>query len=294
MTIVKNVCVVGASGTVGLALSERLSSLKNVAMTRLTRDTPAAGREVLLDLADLVVLCLPASVSREFAESVPAGKRILDCSSVHRQSSGWVYGLPELSREQPSVIRSATRVANPGCFATGAVLALRPLSDLLGSYPVSVFGVGGVSSGGRRLLEEHAQSPVSHRLYGLDLQHRHTAEIAHHAGLSALPTFLPNVGGFERGTMVQVPLCLRSLNVSAEDLMLRYRQAYDGTDVRVARGEQAAYLAADERVGSDDAVLRLNFDEASRRAVVTVTFDNLGKGAAGAALRNILLMLGQD
>jgi N-acetyl-gamma-glutamyl-phosphate reductase len=195
-------------------------------------------------------------------------------------------------------IRDALRVANPGCYATGGVLALRPIADRLKDYPVSVFGVGGVTSGGNRLVQAHEEDPLGFRLYGLDLEHRHTAEIAHYAQLEALPMFMPGVAAYAQGTLVQIPLSLGHLGLSGPELWARYEEAYEGTGLELVpghgltAGEAARALDASALAGTDRVELRLDVAADGGRAVVTVRFDNLGKGAAGAALANLLLMLG--
>lgn len=289
----RNVCLVGSSGTVGMSLAKRLADDERIQVFGIGRSAPAELAQSLIDTSDLVVLCLPEEATREWVARLPAGARVLDASPVHRLEPGWVYGLPELGPEQPQRIREALRVANPGCYATGAVLALRPLADLLADYPVAVFGMGGASTGGNRMLQAAQESPLGVRLYGLNLEHRHLDEITRFAGLARRPSFMPAVADYPQGTMVQVPLDLELLGQSLQAVRERYVQAYQGTAVEVVVEEgPRKFVSAGELANTDGARLRILADATEQRVLVVVTFDNLGKGAAGAAATNIALMLG--
>lgn len=287
----KRIAVVGASGTVALHLRELLESRPEWAVSRIHRDTPEKDRQRILNTTDLAVLCLPDDASRDFVSKAPESLRILDTSSAFRNHPAWTYGLPELSREQPERIQLADRVSNPGCFATGAVLILNPISHLLAEYPVSVTGIGGYTSGGRRMVEAHATEPFGYRMFGLDLNHRHVREIQRHGGLARPPIFIPGIGHHARGTLVQVPLHLPSLGLCALDLTTTYVDRYEGTGVILRTTGGKGYIDGAAMEGKDGVVLHVLVDSTGESAVVVAVFDNLGKGAAGAAFHNIEEML---
>ncbi|KWT95563.1 N-acetyl-gamma-glutamyl-phosphate reductase [Variovorax sp. WDL1] len=244
------------------------------------------------------MLCLPEAAARAAVASAPKGLRILDASPAHRTAEGWVYGLPELSKDQPGAIRHADRVANPGCYATGAILLLRPFAKELADadYPVSVTAVGGYTSGGKKMIEAFAADPFGYRLYGLDLNHRHVPEIVRFAQLKSTPVFMPAVAGYARGTLVQVPLHLTALGLRLEEVVERLQGAYRLTRVHVDVDTDTRHLDA-RCTGTNDedgVFVSVHPSVDSSCLVLSAAFDNLGKGAAGAALNNVLLMLGSS
>lgn len=292
------VLVVGSTGAVGLKLSALLNERFDVVVRELEGRASPEVRRILMEDADLAVLCLPEAVSMNFEQEAPAGLRILDTSSSHRLTDGWVYGLAELDGgDQANRIRGAPRVANPGCYASGAILLLRPiLAGRAADLPlqVAITAVGGVSTGGRAMLTAATAEPIGYRLYGLDQAHRHIPEIQRYAGLPCEPIFMPAVAGHQRGTLVQIPFSREHLKLSFEQVVERLQLAYQDTPgVRVQAVEPGRrFLDAADLAGSNDVVIQVLTDVSRSRYVLTALFDNLGKGAAGAAVQNIELMLG--
>ncbi len=291
----------GEAGTTGLGIAARLLALDGVELIRLgtERRKDQAARAAAMGLADLVVLCLPDEAVPEAVALAPAGVRVLDASSRHRVAPGWVYGFPELDGAQAAKIAAAGRVANPGCYATGAVALLRPLVEagvLAAAQDVSINAVSGYSGGGKAMIAAHeAAGGPAFELYGLQLAHKHVPEIMKYAGLTRRPIFVPSVGHFRQGMLVSVPLFLDRLPGApkAADLLEIYRAHYRrAAEIRVMPA--AASLAPEALNGTDGLELFVHGDAAGGQAVLTARLDNLGKGASGAAVQNIALMLGLD
>jgi N-acetyl-gamma-glutamyl-phosphate reductase len=295
----------GEAGTTGLGIRTRLAALSEVTLLTLPserRKDPAARRESLA-ACDLAVLCLPDAAAREtvaLAESLgAAAPRLLDASTAHRVAPGWTYGFAELAEGQAARIAAAPRVANPGCYATGAVALLRPLVDagLLGrDHPLTINAVSGYSGGGRAMIEAHeATGGPAFELYALTLSHKHLPEITRHARLDRVPVFVPSVGHFRQGMLVSVPLHLDALTgqPGADELFAVLAAHYRGaTQVRVLPPTADGRLDAEGLNDTDLMELRVFANAAARQAVLVARLDNLGKGASGAAVQNIALMLG--
>ncbi|GBQ62808.1 N-acetyl-gamma-glutamyl-phosphate reductase [Ameyamaea chiangmaiensis NBRC 103196] len=292
----------GEAGTTGLGIRERLTSLpvELLSIDPAARKDPSARRAMMAQ-ADLVVLCLPDAASREAAamadEMGSTRPRLLDASTAFRVASDWVYGFAEMTPGQADLIATAPNVSNPGCYPTGAIALLRPLIEagvMDTDHAVSINAVSGYSGGGRTMIEahEHHGGPAF-ELYGLGLEHKHVPEIELHARLSRRPLFVPSVGHFRQGMIVSIPLHLADLRgtVRAGDLLDTLRRRYDGSPtVSVAPADAA--LVAETLAGQDTMELRVHGNDEHRQAVLTARLDNLGKGASGAALQNIRLMLG--
>jgi N-acetyl-gamma-glutamyl-phosphate reductase len=301
----------GEAGTTGIEIRDRLAKVAGVNMLAIAPDKrkDPSARKALMAEADLVVLCLPDDAAKEavaLADELGAtGPRILDASSAHRVSEGWTFGWPEMDPAQPAAIAKSRRVSNPGCYPTGGIALIRPLVEaklLPADYPVTVNAVSGYSGGGRSMIEAYeAGAAPLFELYGLEFEHKHVAELQKYSKLTRRPIFVPSVGNFRKGMLVSVPLHLDTLpgKPSAEDLESALAAHYAGAKwVKVIRAsDQSSKGGRIDALALNDTnllELRVFSNEKHRHAVLVARLDNLGKGASGAAVQNIGIMLGTD
>jgi N-acetyl-gamma-glutamyl-phosphate reductase len=254
---------------------------------------------------DLVVLCLPDDAAREATALAGAlgrdAPKLLDASTAHRVDPEWIYGFSEIAPDQPGKIATSRKVANPGCYPTGAIGLLRPLVQaglVPPDYPITISAVSGYSGGGRSLIEAHdREGGPAFELYALGLEHKHLPEIERFAGLSRRPIFMPSTGHFRQGMLVSIPLYLDDLpgRPIGADLREALRSFYEGSVyVTVAAATRADKLEPEALNGTNRLDLYVCANESRRHAVLVAQLDNLGKGASGAAVQNLWLMLNLD
>lgn len=294
----------GAEGTTGIELQQLLEHRTDLDLLQIEREERKNTRSKvqMYDRADVVVLCLPDEASREAVE-LSSSTRFLDASTAHRTNPRWIYGLPELSSDQRERISNARLVSNPGCYPTGFLLAIRPLVDA-GIVPkkclVRTHALSGYSGGGKKLIEKYKNQDSfreESRPYATNLQHKHLAEMQTYSGLESAPLFEPMVGPFYRGMLVQTPLFANELKGyrEPESILDVYRQKYDREPfVRVGESEaeisDGGFLSPQTCNGTNRVDL-MAFGH-SEQVSIAARLDNLGKGAATAAVQNLNLMLG--
>ncbi len=302
----------GEVGTTGLQILQRLAGRKDIELISIdpARRKDAAARKQIISRADVVILCLPDAAAREAVGFIENDRtRVIDASTAYRTAEGWAYGFPELTRTQRAVIKAARYVSNPGCYPTGFISLVRPLTDakiLPSSWPLSVNAVSGYSGGGRKMIEEFEDqgsqnfTKVPYRIYGLSLAHKHVPEMKLHGGLEHPPIFAPSVGRYAQGMIVEVPLPLYALPSvpKLKDLQAMLARAYEGERfVEVASLEEAASLSTlqpESLNGTNAMKLYVFGSDKLQQARLVAVLDNLGKGASGAAVQNLNLMLGLD
>ncbi len=295
----------GEAGTTGLQIREKLAGATGIELASLApeaRKDPSAKQKLYAQV-DVVILCLPDEAAKKAAHLIDeigeTAPRVIDASSAHRVAPGWTYGFPELIAGQGEAIAKAKKVTNPGCHATGAIALLRPLTDA-GVLPkeaaVSIASVSGYSGGGKSMIEayESGRAPAF-ELYALNLEHKHMPEIELYSGLTTRPIFVPSVGNFRQGMLVGVPLHLDALpgKPKLADLRSVFEKHYRGQKyVHVARASDNPRLEPESLNGTNDIEIHVFANESRRQAALVAKFDNLGKGASGAAVQNLMLMLG--
>ncbi len=299
----KKIFIDGSAGTTGLRICERLSPRKDIEVIRLTealRKDPAARRDAL-NAADIAFLCLPDAAAIEAADMVTnPDTAVIDTSTAHRVAPGWVYGFAELEGQREKLAGSK-RIANPGCHASGFIALVAPLvkAGLVGADALlTCFSLTGYSGGGKKMIADYESEGRdalldAPRQYGLSQRHKHLPEMQALCGLDSAPVFCPIVADYYSGMEVTVPVFAEQLNGGIDDIRAVYRQVYAGPVVRFAdAADEAGFLSAAAFSGRDD--MQISVSGNPERVLLTARFDNLGKGASGAAIQNMNLLLGAD
>ena len=294
----------GRAGTTGLQIESRMALRQETELIVLPEELkkdPSARKDAI-NAADFVFLCMPDGAAREAAAMVENDHtRVIDASTAHRTDPAWAYGFPELSEGHRKAIETAQFVANPGCHATGFISLVYPLVQLgilPPDYPLSVHSLTGYTGGGKKMIEQY-EAPerdpeyVSPRHYGLTLSHKHIPEMMKVCGLTKKPIFCPIVCDFPQGMLVTVPLFLPELNLSLEQLRTAYADFYAGQEnIRVLPTPESGFLGSNNVVGTNALNIFVSGNET--QAIRSAQFDNLGKGASGAAVQNFNIMMGLD
>jgi N-acetyl-gamma-glutamyl-phosphate reductase len=301
----------GEAGTTGLEIRERLAGRRDLQLVSIDpqRRRDVEARRELLNGADAVILCLPDDAAREAVGLVQSHSvKVIDASTAHRVSPGWDYGFPEMTRTQRAALEASHRISNPGCWPTGFIALTRPLVDA-GLIPadswLTAHGVSGYSGGGRSMIAEFEDeaapnhTDVPFRLYGLAMAHKHVPEMKAYAGLDHRPLFSPAVGRYRKGMLVEVPLALDALPGAPPPAAIHacLADAYAGEPffevVSLAESAGVATLDPEGLNGTNRMRLFVFGSEREGQARLVAQLDNLGKGASGAAVQNLMLMLGR-
>ncbi|OON87998.1 N-acetyl-gamma-glutamyl-phosphate reductase [Oribacterium sp. C9] len=295
----------GQSGTTGLQIYDRIGKRDDLELLRIPEDKrhDTEERKKYLNSADIVFLCLPDDGAREAVSLIDnASVRVIDASTAHRTNDDWVYGFPEISKEQREAIRTGKRIANPGCHATGFISVTAPLvrmGILPVDYPVTCYSLTGYSGGGKKMIQDYEAEGRSELLsapgiYGLNLKHKHIPEMQKMTGLNHAPVFMPVVDDYYKGMATTIMLQNRFLTgkPTAENICEKLQEYYsDEHFVKVVPfGENDSKLYANRLAGTNKLeIIVCGYED---QTSVTALFDNLGKGASGAAVQNMNIMLG--
>ncbi len=292
----------GKEGTTGLQIYDRLAKRGDIELLLIdeAKRKDTEERRKLIHAADIVFLCLPDAAAVEaVALAEGSGARIIDASTAHRTAKGWAYGMAELSKEHREAIKTSSRVANPGCHATGFITSVYPLvaqGIIPKDYPMTVFSLTGYSGGGKKMIGEYESDcrdalMDAPRMYGLSQQHKHLPEITALNGLECAPIFCPIVSDYYCGMETIIPLFGSDIHGTMEDIRNAYREFYTGPLVYYKEdADENGFVSANTMSGRDDMELSLYGN--SERLLLVARFDNLGKGASGSAIQNLNLMMG--
>jgi N-acetyl-gamma-glutamyl-phosphate reductase len=299
----------GEAGTTGLQIRERLAGRRDLDLVSIAQDKrkDLDERKRLLNAADVAILCLPDEAAKESVALLDNDTtRVIDASSAHRVAPGWVYGFAEMDRAQAGRIAAARRVANPGCWPQGPIALLRPLVEaglIPADYPATLHGISGYSGGGKSMIADYeaaGDSANEFMPYGLGFRHKHLPELMEHARLATAPLFTPAVGNFAQGMITIVPLQLGQLARVPSGAQLHaaiadHFAAISGGFVEVApllEAERLPELNPERFNGTNRMRLYVFANDARAQAALLAVYDNLGKGASGAAVQNLNLLLG--
>lgn len=289
----------GAVGTTGLEIRDRLAGRPDLSVVTLPEEQrkDANARREAINAADVVILCLPDDAAREAVALIDnPSTRVIDASSAHRVAQGWTYGFPELGFD----VAGATRVTNPGCYPTGFLALVAPLvrAGLLpADAALVVHGTSGYSGGGKSMIAEfEGGSGSAHRAYALGLGHKHVPEMTQHAGLSVAPIFMPSVANIHRGMVIEVPIHTSQLapGTTADQLRAALAEAFDNALLVRVADEDAKLIRIEDDAATDRMTLHVFGSPDASQFRLVATLDNLGKGASGAAVQNLNLMIGAD
>lgn len=291
----------GSAGTTGLGIYERLDERKDIELIILTGDKrkDLSAREEALNAADIAFLCLPDDAAREAVTLMKNDKTvIIDTSTAHRTADGWDYGFPEIHGQREKIAES-TRIANPGCHASGFISLVKPLTEC-GILPkdaiLSAFSLTGYSGGGKKMIadyesDELAETLLAPRSYGLSQTHKHLPEMSKICGLEKLPLFTPIVGSYYSGMEVVITLAREQINGTLDGIRNIYKSYYDGEIIKYRENaDESGFLSASAFSGRDD--MEISVFGNDDRIMLVSRFDNLGKGASGAAIQNMNIVLG--
>lgn len=298
----------GEAGTTGLQIRERLAERRDLELLSIPTESrkDKAVRAALLNEADIAILCLPDDAAKESVSLIENDStKVIDASTAHRVAEGWAYGFPEMSKDQAGIVASAKRVANPGCWPQGPIATLRPLIEaglVPADFPVTVNGISGYTGGGRTMIEDYVakgEDAPEYMPYGLSFKHKHLPELQRYAKLGRVPFFQPVVGNFAQGMVVTVPLQLSHLPKvpKGADLHAAIADYYAGIKgfVEVAPlevSERTPELNPEIYNNTNRMRLHVFANDDIAQALLVAVYDNLGKGASGAAVQNMDLMLG--
>lgn len=300
-----SVYIDGQTGTTALQIKDKLAKIPNIKLFELAeadRKTISKRAEAI-NAADFVFLCLPDDAAREAVSLITnPNVRIIDASTAHRVHDDWTFGLPELNAQQAADIKTSKRVANPGCFSTGAILLLAPLVQneiISADESISIFGVSGYTGGGKGMIAQFedatddAFAQDTFRQYSMGQMHKHVPEIIKFSGLNKAPIFTPSVGSFAQGMIITVPLHLDA-GQNAQAIREIFETSYaDSALVHIhSANETSGFIEANKTQISDDVQVRIYDGAEAGQVILTAQFDNLGKGASGAAVQNFKLMAG--
>ena len=319
---IPKVFIDGEAGTTGLQIYQRLANRTDLEVISIEPDKrkEAAERTRLLNAADVAILCLPDAAAKEAVSWIESDTtKVLDASTAHRTHADWVYGFPEMSADQRQKIAEARWVSNPGCYPTGFLAAIAPIIQaglLPTDFPTTINAISGYSGGGKKMIAQYQQfhseqqqadtpeqteSKTPYSPYGLKFGHKHVKEMQQYSGLQHAPLFVPAVGDFEQGMVVQIPLPIWSLEQPPTGAQLHQclEQHYANAPyIRVMPYQQSDqlrddnFLEAKNAVNSNEVHLFVFANDDSKEALLVARLDNLGKGASGAAVQNLNIMLG--